>query len=114
MPKVKNAVTAKKRRKKILKQAKGYYGGRHRLYRTAKDSVRKALTYSYRDRRQRKRQFRRLWITRINAAVRQYDMSYSIFMKKLSEKNINLNRKILADIAVRDPQTFERIVKFVT
>ena len=114
MPRARNVVAAKNKRKKVLKLAKGYYGGRHRLYKTAKDSVRKALFYAYRDRKQRKRMFRALWIARINAAVRAYDLSYSVFMRKLDEKNVNLNRKVLADIAVTDPKTFEAIVKFVS
>ncbi len=114
MPRAKNAVHRKRRRKKILKQAKGYYGARSRLYRTAKDAVDKALQYSYRDRRQRKREFRKLWITRINAAVRQHGLNYSTFMHGLKEANIELNRKMLADMAVRDPAGFEAVVKEVS
>lgn len=113
MPRSKSAVASRKRRKKVLKLAKGYYGGRHRLYKTAKDSVRKALFYAYRDRKQKKRLFRRLWIARINAAVRMHGLSYSLFIKKLNEKNVILNRKILADLAVTDPKTFESIINFI-
>ncbi|HKJ66952.1 MAG TPA: 50S ribosomal protein L20 [bacterium] len=113
MPRAKNAVQRRRRRKKILKQAKGYYGARSRLYRTAKDAVDRALQYSYRDRRRRKREFRKLWITRINAAARQHGLTYSTFMHGLKEANIDLNRKILADMAVRDPDGFEAVLNKV-
>jgi len=113
MPKVKNAVQSRRRRKKILKSAKGYWGGKSRLYKTAKESVERAMLYSYRDRRVRKREFRKLWITRINAAVRPHGMNYSGFMHQLSQNKIELNRKILADIAVSDPVTFSKIVNSV-
>jgi len=113
MPRANSSVTRKRRHKKVLKQAKGYYGARSKLYRTAKDSVEKALQYSYRDRRQKKREFRKLWITRINAATRQHGMSYSRFIHALGEANIELDRKILADMAVRDPEGFEALVKQV-
>ena len=99
------------RRKKILKQARGYFGARRKNYRTAKEAVEKALTYAYRDRRDRKRQFRRLWNIRINAAVRAHDINYSRFIYGLNKANIKLNRKMLANIAVSDPQTFSEIVK---
>ena len=95
MPRAKNVVASRKRRKKLLKSARGYYGGRSRLITAAKDTVMKALSYAYRDRRIKKREFRKLWIIRINAAVREYGMSYSVFMKKLQEANIEINRKIL-------------------
>ena len=113
MPRSKNSVPSHQRRKKILKQAKGYRGGRSKLLRTARESVEKALQYAYRDRKKRKSMFRKLWITRINAAVRQHGLSYSAFMNGLKKNNIELDRKILAHIAVHDPQTFEKIVKQV-
>lgn len=114
MPRSKYSVASRQRRKKILKAAKGYYGGKHRLLKSAKESVDKALQYSYRDRRKRKGQFRRLWITRINAAVRNTGMNYSSFIDALNKKNIQINRKILADMAVNDPQAFESLVKQVS
>ncbi|MFC1514181.1 50S ribosomal protein L20 [candidate division KSB1 bacterium] len=110
MPRATNAVAAKKKHKKVLKAAKGYRGGRSKLYKTAKESVHKALQYAYRDRRQRKREFRKLWIIRINAAVRQYDLSYSFFMNALKKANISISRKILADIAVREPEVFKALI----
>ncbi len=102
--------SSRKRKKKILKLAKGYRGMRHSSYRRAKEAVMRALYYEYRDRRLRKREFRRLWIARINAAVRLHGLSYSKFMKGIKEAGIDLDRKILADIAVRDPETFSKIV----
>jgi len=105
-----SSVSRKRRHKKVVKQAKGYFGARSHLYRTAKDAVEKAMQYSYRDRRQRKRDFRRLWITRINAASRQHGMSYSRFIHGLKEHNIELNRKMLADMAIRDPEGFKALV----
>lgn len=113
MPRSNNSIPRKRRHKKVVKQAKGYFGARSRLYRTAKDAVEKAMQYSYRDRRQRKRNFRSLWITRINAAARQQGMSYSQFMHGLKEANIELNRKMLAEMAVRDPEGFEALVNTV-
>ena len=109
MPRVKRGVTARARHKKILKQAKGYYGARSRVYRVAKQAVIKALQYAYRDRRQRKRQFRALWIVRINAAARRFDLSYSRFMNGLKKADIALDRKVLADLAVNDPSAFEAL-----
>ncbi len=106
MPRVKRGVTAKKRHKKILKKAKGYYGARSRTYKVAKQAVTKAGQYAYRDRRQRKRQFRTLWISRINAAARIYDMSYSRLIDGLNKADIELDRKVLADIAVHDIDAF--------
>jgi len=97
-----------------LKAAKGYFGGKHSLLKTAKESVDKALQYSYHDRRKRKGQFRRLWITRINAAIRNHGMSYSVFIDALNKHDIQINRKILADMAVNDPQAFEKLVQHVT
>ncbi len=111
MPRSKYSVPSHRRRKKILKLAKGYYGGKSKLYRTAKESVEKALQYAYRDRRQRKREFRKLWIARINAAVRQNGMTYSAFIHGLKKNNVHINRKILAEIAVRDPETFQNLVQ---
>jgi len=113
MARAKNVVAARKRHKKILKMAKGYRGGRSKLFKTAKESVHKALLYSYRDRRQRKRDFRRLWIIRINAGVREYGISYSRFMDGMKKANIQISRKILADLAVKDPVTFKEIVNIV-
>ncbi|MFC1543356.1 50S ribosomal protein L20 [Candidatus Neomarinimicrobiota bacterium] len=114
MPRANSSIPRHRRHRKIVKQAKGYYGARSRNFRTAKDSVIKAMKYAYRDRRQRKRQFRRLWITRINAATRQHGMSYSQFMHALRDRNIELNRKVLADMAVRDPEGFKALMKSLT
>ncbi len=113
MPRVKRGVTAHARHKKILKLAKGYYGARSRVYRVAKQAVIKAGQYAYRDRRQRKRQFRALWIARINAAARECGMSYSRFMDGLKKASINLDRKVLADMAVHDKEAFAELVKQV-
>lgn len=110
MPRVKRGTKARKRRKKILRAAKGYVGGRRRLYGIAKDTVERAWQYAYRDRRQRKRDFRRLWITRINAASRQHGMPYSKFMGGLNKAGVELNRKVLAEMAVYDPEGFEKLV----
>ena len=109
MPRVKRGVVARAKHKKILKQAKGYYGARSRVYRVAKQAVIKALQYAYRDRRQKKRQFRALWIVRINAAARRFGLSYSRFMNGLKRADIALDRKVLADIAVNDPHAFEAL-----
>lgn len=106
MPKVKTTVARLKRKKKIMRAAKGAFGGRSKLYRSAKDTVEKGLRYAYRDRRAKKREFRRLWITRINAAARQHDLSYNRFMAGLKGAGVEINRKILADLAVRDPVAF--------
>ncbi len=111
MPRAKNRVAARARKRKILKQAKGYWGARKNLIKTARLSVNRAMQYAYRDRRVRKREFRKLWIVRINAAVREYGLSYSKFMDLLNKADIELNRKVLADLAVNQPETFERIVK---
>lgn len=101
------------RRKKILKLAKGYFGAKRKNYRSAKEAVEKAMLYSYRDRRNRKRDFRRLWTVRINAAVREYGINYSQFIFGLNKANIKLNRKILANLAVNEPETFKGIVEKV-
>ena len=110
MPRANSSVPRHRRHRKIVKQAKGYYGARSRTFKSAKDAVIKAGLYAYRDRRQRKRQFRRLWITRINAACRLNGMPYSAFINALNVKGIILNRKVLADMAVRDPQAFTDLV----
>lgn len=111
MPRVKRGVTAKARHKKVLKQAKGYYGARSRVYRVAKQAVIKAGQYAYRDRKQRKRQFRQLWIARINAAARECGLSYSRFMNGLKNASIDLDRKVLADLAVNDKEAFAALAK---
>ncbi|GAA3530042.1 MULTISPECIES: 50S ribosomal protein L20 [Zobellella] len=110
MPRVKRGVTAHARHKKVLKQAKGYYGARSRVYRVAVQAVTKAGQYAYRDRRQKKRQFRQLWIARINAAARQNGLSYSRFIDGLKKASVEIDRKILADIAVHDKTTFTALV----
>jgi large subunit ribosomal protein L20 len=110
MPRSVNAVASRERRKKILKRAKGQFGRRKNVLTVAKNSVEKGLGYAYRDRRTKKRNFRGLWITRINAGVRQYGMSYSVFIAKLAEKNIALNRKTLADLAMNHPEAFKAVV----
>ena len=114
MPRSTNNPAGRQRRKKILKAAKGYRLSKSRLYKTASDQVHKSWTYAYRHRRTKKRSFRRLWIVRINAACRQLGISYSVFMNKLGDKNINLNRKALADMAIHDPQGFEKVLKEVS
>jgi large subunit ribosomal protein L20 len=106
-----NAVARRKRRKKVLKQAKGYYGRKHSSYRFAKEQVQRSGNYAYRDRRRRKRDFRRLWITRINAAARQEGMTYSELMHGLKEAGVEVNRKMLADVAVRDEEAFRRFAE---
>lgn len=111
MAHVKRGVTARARHKKVLKQAKGYYGARSRTYRSAYQAVIRAGQYAYRDRRQKKRQFRKLWITRINAAVRDNGMSYSTFMSGLKKSSINIDRKILSEIAIFDKQSFCLLIK---
>ncbi|MBN4051880.1 50S ribosomal protein L20 [Cytophagaceae bacterium AH-315-L13] len=113
MPRSTNSVASRASRKKILKQAKGYFGRRKNVYTVAKNAVEKALSYSYRDRRNKKRTFRALWIQRINAGVREHGLSYSVFMGKLKEKNIELDRKVLADLAMNNPAAFKKIVEEV-
>jgi large subunit ribosomal protein L20 len=110
MPRAVNSVAAKARRKKVLKLAKGYFGRRKNVHTVAKNAVEKGLQYAYRDRRQKKRNFRSLWIQRINAGARQYGMSYSEFMGKVNEKGIQLNRKTLADLAMNHPEAFKAVV----
>tara|TARA_B110000116_G_C16531702_1_gene444660 strand:+ start:322 stop:672 length:351 start_codon:yes stop_codon:yes gene_type:complete len=111
MPRSVNSVASKARRKKILKQAKGYFGRRKNVFTVAKNAVEKALTYAYRDRKVNKRNFRALWIQRINAGAREYGMSYSEFMGLLKKHNIDLNRKVLADLAMNNKEAFKEIVK---
>ncbi len=111
MSKVKNAVTRKRKHKSRLKEARGYFGGRRKLYTVANEARKKALEYQYRDRRNRKRDFRSLWITRINAAVREHGMNYSNFIAGIKVAGIELDRKTLADIAVRDPEAFAKVVE---
>ena len=110
MPRVTKAVTAKSKHKKVLSSTKGHYGARSRLYKTAKQSNIKSLQYAFRDRKNRKREIRSLWISRINAASREHDISYSVFQNSLSNKNIILNRKILSDIAINDKKAFKEIL----
>ena len=111
MPRSVNSVAAKARRKKVLKQAKGYYGRRKNVHTVAKNAVEKALSYAYRDRKNKKRVFRSLWITRINAAARQHGLSYSELINKLKIQGVEINRKVLADIAMNDPEKFSTIIK---
>ena len=114
MPRVTKSVTARAKHKKILSATKGHYGARSRLYKTAKQSNIKSLQYAFRDRKNKKREFRKLWISRISAASRQFGISYSKLINSLSNKNIHLNRKILSDIAIKDSSTFEKVVKEAT
>ena len=109
MPRVKSNVVRLKRKKQIMKAARGAYGGRSKLWKAAKETVERGWRYAYRDRKNKKRDFRRLWITRINAAAHQHEMSYSVFMNGLKQAGIEIDRKVLADIAVRDPQAFAAI-----
>ena len=110
MPRSVNAVASRARRKKVMKQAKGYFGRRKNVWTVAKNAVEKAMLYAYRDRRNKKRTFRALWITRINAGARIHGMSYSQFMGKVKANNIELNRKVLADLAMNHPDAFKAIV----
>lgn len=114
MPRSSNLVASRRRRRKILKQAKGYWGRRKNVYTVAKNAVEKGLLYQYRDRKNRKRNFRRLWITRINAAARLNGSTYSNLIHGMKTNEMEINRKMLADIAVRDPETFSEIVKEAT
>jgi large subunit ribosomal protein L20 len=111
MPRVKNAVARLRRKKKIMRAAKGARGGRSKLYKSAKENVERGWRYAYRDRRLRKRDFRQLWIVRINAAARLHDLSYSRFMAGLKKAGVEVNRKMLADLAVRDPVAFEALAE---
>ena len=111
MPRSVNSVASRNRRKKILKAAKGYFGRRKNVYTVAKNAVEKGMLYAYRDRKNNKRNFRSLWIVRINAAARLHGMSYSQFMGKVKANNIELNRKVLADLAVNNPNAFKAVVE---
>lgn len=113
MPRSVNSVASRARRKKVLKQTKGYFGRRKNVYTVAKNALEKGQTYAYRDRRQKKRNFRGLWIQRINAGAREHGLSYSVLMGKLKEKEIGLNRKVLADLAMNNPDAFKAIVQAV-
>jgi large subunit ribosomal protein L20 len=113
MPRSVNSVASRARRKKMLKLTKGQFGRRKNVWTVAKNSLEKGLQYAYRDRRNKKRNFRNLWITRINAGVRPYGMSYSVFMGAVHKKNISLNRKVLADLAMNHPEAFKAIVELV-
>ena len=113
MPRSVNSVASRKRRKKILKAAKGYFGRRKNVYTVAKNAVEKAMTYAYRDRKNNKRNFRSLWVMRINAGASLHGMSYSQFMGKVKANNIELNRKVLADLAMNNPEAFKAIVEKV-
>jgi large subunit ribosomal protein L20 len=111
MPRVKSNVVRLKRKKQIMKAARGAYGGRSKLWKAAKETVERGWRYAYRDRKNKKRDFRRLWIVRINAAARQHEMSYSVFINGLKQAGIEVDRKILADLAVRDPQAFTALAE---
>ncbi len=111
MARVKNGAVTKARHKKVLKEAKGYFGSKHRLYKTAKEQLMHSGQYAFRDRKQRKRDFRKLWITRINAACRQNDISYSRFIEGLTKAGVEINRKMLSEIAINDPKMFTELVK---
>ena len=111
MPRVTKSVTAKAKHKKVLNATKGHYGARSRLYKTAKQSNIKSMQYAFRDRKNRKRSFRSLWISRINAGAREIGVSYSVLMKKMDDKDIIINRKVLADIAVNNSDDFVKVVK---
>lgn len=111
MPRVKRGVAAKKKRRTVLEQAKGYYGAKSRSYKAAKEQVQHSLAYAYRDRRNKKREIRRLWIARINAACRINGMSYSTFMNGLKKAEIELDRKVLSDMAINDPGSFAKLVE---
>jgi len=113
MPRSVNAVASRRRRKKILKLARGYWGSRSKVYTVAKNTLEKGMQYAYRDRKVKKREFRSLWIQRINAGAREYGISYSQFIGKLAGKNIGLNRKVLADLAMNHPEAFKAIVDTV-
>jgi large subunit ribosomal protein L20 len=111
MARVTNAVARHRKKKRYMRAAKGYWGARSKLWRIAKNAVERGWQYSYRDRKQRKRQFRQLWITRINAAARQHDLSYSRFMNGLKQAGVEVNRKVLSDLAVREPEAFGELVR---
>ena len=111
MPRSRSSVPSRHRRKKILHAAKGYWGGKNRLYKTAKESVEHAMRYAYRDRRVKKREFRKLWITRINAAVHLHGLNYSSFIHLLNQKGVQMDRKVLAGLAFSDPAAFSKLIE---
>lgn len=113
MPRSVNSVASRERRKRILKLAKGFFGRKKNVWTVAKNAVEKGLVYAYRDRKQKKREFRAIWIQRINAGVRPHGLSYSAFIGKLKKSGIDLNRKVLADLAMNHPETFDAVVKKV-
>ena len=113
MPRSVNSVASRERRKRILKLAKGFFGRKKNVWTVAKNAVEKGLVYAYRDRKQKKREFRAIWIQRINAGVRPHGLSYSVFIGKLKKLGIDLNRKVLADLAMNHPETFDAVVKKV-
>jgi len=113
MPRSTNNVASRARRKKILKAARGYWGGKSKLIKTAKEAVQRSMRYAYRDRRARKREFRSLWIARINAAVRLHGMNYSGFIRQLAKANVQIDRRLLADMALQEPQAFAKLVEQV-
>ena len=113
MARVKGGYTTRHRRKKVIKLAKGYFGAKHKLYKTAHEQVMHSMAYAYRDRKAKKREFRQLWIARINAAARMNGISYSKFMNGLKKNNININRKMLSEIAISDPAAFTKLVEKV-
>jgi len=114
MPRIKRGVATRRRKKKVLERASGFRGGRGKLIRSAEEAVNKALSYSYRDRRAKKRDFRRLWVSRINAATRAHDLTYSRFIDGLNKAGVKINRKMLADLAVRDPNAFAELVRIAS
>ena len=111
MPRVKNAVVTKQNHKDVLKEAKGYFGSKHRLYKSAKEQLMHSKKYAFRDRRQKKRDFRKLWIVRINAGCRENDISYSKFINGLNNANVTINRKMLSELAINDPKAFAKLVE---
>jgi len=114
MPRIKRGVATRRRKKRVLERASGFRGGRGKLIRSAEEAVNKALSYSYRDRRAKKRDFRRLWVSRINAATRAHDLTYSRFIDGLNKAGVKINRKMLADLAVRDPNAFAELVRIAS
>lgn len=114
MPRIKRGVATRRRKKRVLERASGFRGGRGKLIRSAEEAINKALSYSYRDRRAKKRDFRRLWVSRINAATRSHDLTYSRFIDGLNKAGVKINRKMLADMAVRDPNAFAELVRIAS
>lgn len=113
MPRIKSGLVSHRRAKKVLKAAKGYRGGKSKLYKTAREAQMRALAFAYRDRKQRKRQFRRLWIIRLNAAVREYGIKYNDFINSLKKANIIINRKILSNLAIYNKKAFEKVIETI-